>query len=405
MINRAVELAQTLPMQAALETGREQPWTFFFAKDGWLLQSEDPQRSAPRTVMGRSGDLYFWTIAFEGEERIVTATLAELGTLYHDKKLPSNRVLSDSFVRAWSGFVLMFNPLETLSHAQATGPLERLSAGGQRARAEVEPWALLKSFLEEFDITDPTDPSSLAKVGLWPEVLTSPIDLVLEVDKDGAPTKLVATYRGTVEGSPAQPRVFNWRRLPAPPSFPLADALDFATVVAEPWPTGWMPAYRLRPPQPTRESVEAYLEQQRGYLALALEKMKWPEMRGLVTFRRPLADDTARSIASGPNLRVEYLEWETTNGKHGNTSTFVAKNTEKIREVFYPDKPTGYVRLVAVGMIGRFTDYEPISKNPDVLLVDLGPVPEMIDPLLEGKSLIGEPTRGLYQMWVQAGRP
>jgi hypothetical protein len=403
VISRAVELARTLPMEAALETGAEQPWTFFFAQSGWLLQTQDPQRAAPRTAMGRKGDLYFWTTAFEGEQRIVTSTLEELGSLYHDKTVPNGRVRQNPFIGGEFLTVLqLFNPVDDLALAEARGEPEHLPAGGERVRAELQPFALIKPLLEPFDVTDP---DSLQRLQILPpELLMTPIDLVLEVDKDGAPVKLVATSRAILEGSPAQPLTFDWHRA-APPSFPLADALDFATVLAEPWPTDWMPAYRLQPPQPTKTSVQAYLKQQRDNLALALQKMKWPEMRALVTFRRPLDDATATSIASGPNLRVEYLEWETTDGKRGSTSAMVAKTTEKIRQVFYPDKPAGYVRLVAVGLIGRFTDYEPISKNPDVLLVDLGPVPDLIDPLLAGESVIGEPTRGLYWIWVQAGRP
>ena len=81
------------------------------------------------------------------------------------------------------------------------------------------------------------------------------------------------------------------------------------------------------------------------------------------------------------------------------------KTAEAVREVFFPDKGSGYVRLVAVGLIGSHRDYVGISQNSKVLCVDLGPVLQLIPLIKKAKSVIGQPTPGLYCIWKAAGSP
>ena len=128
-------------------------------------------------------------------------------------------------------------------------------------------------------------------------------------------------------------------------------------------------------------------------------------MRGLVTFKEPLDGASATSTVGTNNLQIEYLEWETRDGQRGRNSAFVAKTAQAVREVFFPDKESGYVRLVAVGLIGPHRDYVGISQNPNVLCVDLGLVPQLIPLIKKAKSVIGKPTRGLYWIWKAAGSP
>ncbi len=128
-------------------------------------------------------------------------------------------------------------------------------------------------------------------------------------------------------------------------------------------------------------------------------------MRGLATFKEPLDDPAAASTVGTNNLRIEYLEWETKDGQRGRNAACVAKTDEAVRELFFPDKEIGYVRLVAVGLIGSHRDYVAIGHDPKVLLIDLGPVPQLIPLIKKGKSVIGQPTRGLYWIWKAAGSP
>ncbi len=66
-------------------------------------------------------------------------------------------------------------------------------------------------------------------------------------------------------------RITYWQKRTSQPEFPLADFLPLAIVVAEPWPTEWMPSYEIAAPQPTAASAVTYIKQQRKYLTQAIE--------------------------------------------------------------------------------------------------------------------------------------
>jgi hypothetical protein len=374
---------------------------YSFGRDGWTAQSF-PQGGQPAGTQvgpqaGAKGDMYFLLQSFEGTSRIVTATTAEMERMSTDKTL------------FWSGAgkgatefligVLLDNPLEQLKHMDTMGLPVALPNGGQRIQGTVMPLDLVRPQMAMLGADwERTHPDA------W-EFWSATIKITLDVDRDGTPTRMEMQSDAVIDGHQVPLVTVQWQMRASQPEFPLADSLPLATVVAEPWPTDWMPSYKIAAPQSTAASVAAYIKQQRKYLTEAIEQLGDAQMRGLVTFKEPLDGATAASTVGTNNLRIEYLEWETEDGQRGRSSAFVAKTAEAVREVFFPDKESGYVRLVAVGLIGSHRDYVGISRNPKVLCVDLGPVPQLIPLIKKAKSVIGQPTRGLYWIWKAAGSP
>lgn len=399
ILAKAIAQAEKQDMKATVMSLLGARTDFFYNASGWMAEMV-PERPLPGEApsgpaAGRFQDRFFWLTSFEGEERIVATSGDEMVRLWRDRTVC--RQETERGIRLLVQ-MLVSSPLEQLKYLESTEEPQELPGGGWR----------VKGTLRLFDIVNDT----VSRFGDGARLVEDPYDLyqaittvTLDVDASGAPTRSVSQLEAEVEGQRVQPFESQWTSSAAQPPSLSEDALSLGEVVAEPWPTGWMPSYSLPAPKPTAASLTAYLRQQEEYLASALRELGHAEMRGLVTFAEPLDDRAALAVVGTPNLRREYLEWVTSDGEQGRTSGCVAKTAEEVRKIFYPQEPGGHVQLVGVGLIGAHRDYPLIADNPAVLLVDLGPVPKLIPLIKKGESVIGQPTRGFYWLWKEAGSP
>lgn len=401
VLAEALAILETSPMDATAPSLLGAQTVYSYGRDGWeaeiVSESPPPGTIQPGPQAGQKGDTYFWPQSFEGKTRIVTATATEMARILGDKTVcwtNAHQVLGGYLAN-----LMLFDPREQLQHMETAGDIVPLPDGGKQIQGTVVPTEILSPVAQLLGADWERTASGP------PELYSAIIRITLDVDNEGAPTKMDWRSDAISEGQQMPRITVTWQRRASQPEFPLADSLPLATVVAEPWPTSWIPSYTVPAPQPTPVSARTYIKQQREYLTQAVAQLGDAQMRGLVTFKEPLDGATAAATVGTNNLHVEYLEWATSDGQRGRNAACVAKTAEAVRELFFPDKDQGYVRLVAVGLIGSHRDYVGISKDPKVLLVDLGPVPQLIPLIKEGKSVIGQSTRGFYWIWKEAGSP
>jgi hypothetical protein len=157
-------------------------------------------------------------------------------------------------------------------------------------------------------------------------------------------------------------------------------------------------------PEPKLSAVNDFIAVQKTTLEQYAGKLPDLKVAAVITFTHPVDQATLNAVVSLAGLKLTSIEWQGPNGTSGVSSVLVDANLAAIQKHVEAGGPSanGPILAVAANGLASVKDLYAASRDPNVLLVDPGPLDSVQADASRGVTTQSQGARSFYWRYQQA---